>query len=233
MKMFKKALSNGLNLIIICTSFLLLFNIFLDIQTSILEQPYKSFLGYSIFEIQTGSMSGAIEEGDCVLVKASTSAKLNDIITYKLGDNYITHRVVQKYQNLYVTKGDSNNTDDYPINNKQIVGIVVRVMPHMGTVRKVLFNPPILISFMLSLILLCMILDDKQDKKQSYISRIKRLFKKDKDKKVEDIKITPEQSDISKTTVLSKVEVPDNSKLYSSIKEDVEEEDVPKIIKII
>ena len=111
MRKYKKIINIILNFVIVCTSFLLAVIIFLDIQASFMNKSYNTILGYSVFEVQTGSMSGKLEVGDWILVKNTKQADLGDIVTYEdESGNFITHRVVQKYNNIYVTKGDSNNT---------------------------------------------------------------------------------------------------------------------------
>ena len=49
-----------------------------------------------------------------------------DVITYEEDENYfVTHRIIEKYENKLITKGDKNNEADVEINNSQIVGKVV------------------------------------------------------------------------------------------------------------
>mgnify|MGYP004606951509 CR=1 FL=1 len=80
----------------------------------------KEFLGYRIFVVQTGSMSPTLEVGDYIIIKKQDSYSINDIITYKLGNSFITHRIVSL--DPITTKGDNNNTNDEPIKQEDIVG---------------------------------------------------------------------------------------------------------------
>ena len=139
-KLFEKIVNILLNILIIIFAFILLVSIYNNIQISILKNDYSSFFGYSLFEVQTGSMSGTIEVGDWIVVKETNDIELDDIITYKQGDEFTTHRVIEKYNDTYVTKGDVNNTKDEPITDKEIVGKVVKILPHFGILRKTLFN---------------------------------------------------------------------------------------------
>ena len=85
---------------------------------------------------------------------------------------------------------------------------------------------------------MCLIIDDKEDHSESYISKILNIIKKRKKlKTIPNVeKITPD-NELSMTTVLSKVEVPKNNDIIGSIRDNKEkkdnENDVPKIIKVI
>lgn len=236
MKKYKKIINIILNFVIVCTSFLLAVIIFLDVQSSLMKKSYSTIMGYSFFEIKTGSMSGNLEVGDWILVKNTKQADLGDIITYEEEGNFITHRVVQKYNNIYVTKGDSNNKIDSPITSTQIVGIVVKTLPKIGIIKNVFLSINVLVPFIITIILLCLVIDDKEDHEKSYISQFLKIFKrKKKNEKIEDIKEIPDNQDLSMTTILSKVEVVKNNDIINNIKQEEKKEDsdTPKIIKIL
>lgn len=134
--------------------FILLIAIYTGIQTKVLGNDYNNFFGYSMFEVQTGSMVDTINPGDWVIVKITPNIKLNDIITYKLGSEYITHRVVEVYSGTYITKGDANSVkDDKPVDQKQVVGKVVKVLSGFGFIRKTILNVSVLIAILITLLL--------------------------------------------------------------------------------
>jgi len=140
-----------LNILIGIFGVILLITIYNSIQTKILKNSYSSFFGYSVFEVQTGSMSDTINAGDWIIVKYQRSINLDDIITYEKNGEFITHRVVEVYKETYVTKGDSNNTKDDPINKEQVVGKVVKILPAFGILRLTIFNPAVLITLIITL----------------------------------------------------------------------------------
>ena len=107
-----------------------------------------------MFEVQTGSMKDAINPGDMIIVKSDSDIKLNDIVTYKQGEEFITHRVIEACNETYVTQGDANNVKDEPITKGQIVGKVVKILPGFGIIRRVLFNPFVLIALIITLYLI-------------------------------------------------------------------------------
>lgn len=58
-----------------------------------------------------------------------------DIITFHNGDTVVTHRVVKKEKDIFITKGDANKTEDpVPAEASQIIGRVVFHLPYLGYV---------------------------------------------------------------------------------------------------
>lgn len=145
-KWVEKIVNVLLNILIFVFSILLLLSIYNNIQTKIMKKNYADFFGLSMFEVQTGSMLPEINPGDWIIVKNTNKLKLNDIITYKMGEEYITHRIIESYNGIYVTKGDANNTKDEPIVEEQIVGKVVKILPYFGIYKKTILNPVVLLS---------------------------------------------------------------------------------------
>ncbi len=143
-----------LNALIIIFSVILLISIYTNIQTRFMKKDYADFFGYSVFDVQTGSMEDTISAGDWIVVKLTQKVKLNDIITYKLDNDYITHRVVEVYAGTYLTRGDANpSDDDKPVDQSQIVGKVVSIIPNFGILRKTIFNPGVLITLIITIVL--------------------------------------------------------------------------------
>ncbi|MDD8049688.1 MAG: signal peptidase I, partial [Thomasclavelia sp.] len=170
-----------LNILIVIFGIVLLVSLYTGIQTRILGNKYANFFGYSTFEVQTGSMAETINAGDWIIVKLTQNVKIKDIITYELNGEYITHRVIEAYNGKYTTMGDANSAKDKePVEQKQIVGKVVKVLGNFGIIRKVLFNPGVLISFMITLFLFNLAIKKNKveiDKKENnYFSKIVNLL---------------------------------------------------------
>ena len=89
-----------------------------------------------------------------IVVKRGNTPKIRDIITYKKGDDFITHRVVEAYKETYVTKGDANNAKDEAIKKDQIVGTVIKIIPNFGAFRQTLLNPVVLITLIVTVYIL-------------------------------------------------------------------------------
>lgn len=150
----EKIINYVLDILIFVFGIVLLISLYISIQTKVFKNDYANFFGYSIFEVQTGSMSGAIEAGDWIIVDLSKKPKLNDIVTYESNGNFITHRVIEIYGSTYVTMGDANSAKDDPIDGEEIVGTVSKILPRLGIIRKTLFNPVVLIAVIIVLFVL-------------------------------------------------------------------------------
>ena len=94
----------------------------------ILHKDYVNIFGYTYFVVVSGSMSGEIEVNDIVIVDITKDVHVDDIIAYKSDKSIVTHRLVQKNGNKYITKGDMNDTYDKAITKKDIIGKITFVL---------------------------------------------------------------------------------------------------------
>lgn len=221
-----------LDILIFLLGFVLIVFIYNNIEVKVLGNDHASFFGYSLFEVQTGSMKNEINIGDWIIVKYTDDISLNDVVTYKKGKNFITHRVVEAYKNTYVTKGDANNTKDDAISKKQIVGKVVKVLPHFGFVKKTLFNPFIII--LLLLIVYVANLNSNDNKINKLIDKVspnrKDFIKKIKEKlsdifsniKIKEDKKPIKEEIIKELKVDNKKEIDEEDKVVDSLNLEVE-----------
>lgn len=115
------------------------------------EKSDASILGYRFYQVLTDSMApqadspkGGFYSGDIVIVKLmnGSEVKEGDVVTFGVGDGdrYLTHRMVERLDELngeagdyIITKGDANNTNDPPIPADRVFGKVTFVVPKMGT----------------------------------------------------------------------------------------------------
>lgn len=131
----------------------------------------KSVLGYRFFGVLTDSMvardpekqKGGFHSGDIIIVKniAGDQAKVGDIITFRpsiKSQAFLTHRVKEKLDHLgdtkgtyYITQGDANLAEDVPINEKQVIGKKIAVIPKVGAfLNFIRENPLVSIIFLIS-----------------------------------------------------------------------------------
>lgn len=69
--------------------------------------------GISFAVVSSGSMEPELTIGDIIVMKTRDNYEVNDVITYHIDNEYlVTHRIVERNENSFVTKGDSNNTKD-------------------------------------------------------------------------------------------------------------------------
>lgn len=81
-----------------------------QITSNSLLNPYSDF---HILFIQSGSMEPEIMAGEAVIIQKKETYQVGDIITYMMENQYlVTHRVQEKVEETYRTKGDHNNQMD-------------------------------------------------------------------------------------------------------------------------
>lgn len=121
----KKFLSNLIIIIFVIV-------IILVIISCIWNQNHKTapFCGIGIYKVLSNSMNPHLYKNDFVIVKKEKSYNINDIITYISSDNcLITHRIIEKYKNGFITKGDNNNIADIEeVYLESIVGRVIYII---------------------------------------------------------------------------------------------------------
>lgn len=121
------------------------FTLYSFIALEVMDKDYVSVLGYTYFEVASGSMSPTINKDDMVIVKLDSEYEQEDIVTYMLNGDFITHRVKKIDTSTITTKGDANNTKDAPISKDSVLGRVVLIIPHAGIWKKVFMTPKVLV----------------------------------------------------------------------------------------
>ena len=182
----------GLNLIgvIIIIVFLpiLIVNSILIIKSYINKDEIPSVFGYKPFIVLSGSMEPTIMIGDIAIIKEIKADKLNvgDIIAFRSGNSVITHRIIEKDGEEFITKGDNNNTEDrYPVKSESIEGIYVRRIAQLGNFAMFLQTTLGAVIFISIPFILFIITDIIQKKKEAKIQeqKSKRL-----EKEIEELK---------------------------------------------
>lgn len=97
---------------------------------------------YEPISILSNSMSSTFSRGDVVIYQKLTEREtreipLYSIIIYRIGDQYIAHRVVSIIKEngnvYYQTKGDSNNVaDNFLVNPNQVEGVYTFHIKYIG-----------------------------------------------------------------------------------------------------
>lgn len=121
-------------------------------QLKIFNKNYINLCGYTVFRVITGSMADTIKPQDIVIVKITKDVEINDIITYKSNDDFITHRLIDKTEENLITKGDANTSEDTPISNEDVVGKVVYIINNVSIWIKVFTTPQVIIAIIVSAI---------------------------------------------------------------------------------
>lgn len=93
-------------------------------------------IGFHPLIVLSGSMEPTLKVGSIVYYHKVDEDKLKvgDIITYKLNDNFISHRISKIENNYFTTKGDANEVNDKnKITYNNIVGKVsLFCIPFLG-----------------------------------------------------------------------------------------------------
>ena len=104
-------------------------NVTLVVKSYINPDKVPDFFGIKPFIVLTGSMEKEISGGDLVVTRTidPTTLKVGDIISYKIEDSVITHRIVELTENdsqpAFITKDDANNVADTdPVDHSQVEG---------------------------------------------------------------------------------------------------------------
>ena len=90
------------------------------------SQPF----GVTILRVSSNSMVPKFKKGDFIVIKKQEKYNVGDIITFEVIEEnskyYITHRIVEKNENEFITKGDANNkNDNYKVYEDAIKGKVI------------------------------------------------------------------------------------------------------------
>jgi signal peptidase I len=150
LKKIVKYLINVLLCVVVVAIFFALYGF---VQLVFLDKPYANYFGYTLFEIESGSMSPTINVNDMILVKLTDEIKKDDIITYKSDSSFITHRVIEVGETKLITKGDYNNSEDKIVAKTDVIGKVVKVFPKFGIWKKTILSPEIMIAIFITLML--------------------------------------------------------------------------------
>lgn len=147
----KKGLNIILNLVLVLILIFLVFSVF--------KRP---LLGYQVFTVRSNSMEPVLKKHDLIIIRKEKDYKLKDIITYKKKGSYITHRLIDKLNDTYVTKGDANNEIDKKINKKDVVGKYIFKISLIRYIVMVLTNPLLLILLFIPLMVLGVYLNKRR-----------------------------------------------------------------------
>ena len=136
--------------LVICVilGFVLICNLTIIIKGSIDPDTPPSVFSITPLVVLSGSMSGDaedhIEVGDLIFITdiEYSELKIGDVVTYRDGKSFTTHRIVGVGEDGFVTKGDANNTEDSrPLTEEKLIGIVKGRMPAVGNFALFLQTP--------------------------------------------------------------------------------------------
>lgn len=182
-KIKKKKRTKKIVKFIILISLMVLFAI--NLLLSIEEKNH--IFGIYMFHIVSESMEPTFYKNDLAIVKSCNTEelKVGDIITFKQEDRVISHRiseiVKEKGKEQFVTKGDNNEVADIePVDEQNIYGKVVFVIPKIGKIVNYIQNVRGFINVCILIIIICIlvtfrdnVINNRKIKRKKY--EIKKL----------------------------------------------------------
>lgn len=153
LKCINKIFQILIDVLVFIIAILILFLLYNFISLKFFNNNYTNAFGFTMFEVASGSMQPSINQKDLIIVKITDKIKSKDVITYKLDDDFITHRIIRIDGDTIFTKGDANTSEDYQVSRKDLIGKVVCVVPKFGIIKEIFFTPKIIISTIIFLIL--------------------------------------------------------------------------------
>lgn len=101
------------------------------------------------FIVTSGSMEPTIKTGGLVLSIPLATYKPDDVVTFENSADHktlVTHRIVSENNQIFITKGDANNTgDETRLNKSQIIGKAVIAFPQLGYFANSIKDPKMFI----------------------------------------------------------------------------------------
>lgn len=99
-------------------------------------------MGYSIYEIVSGSMEPEIPVGSAIYVEEAAPEDIvkGEIIAFRSGESVIAHRVVENkaVEGSFTTKGDANAEEDMlAVSYQDLIGRVARHYPMLGELMSI------------------------------------------------------------------------------------------------
>lgn len=165
MKKKKFIIIKGILIVII--SILLGFGIY-SWNSSMVGKAIPMPLGFGLAEVLSDSMYPTIKTGDVIMVVPQDEYKVGDIVAFEDGSMIVTHRIIEENEDgTFVTKGDyiGNSKDDMPLQERYIIGKVVKNFAGLGPFVSIMQSPLII---MLSILIIAMLLylSTKKEKEQ-------------------------------------------------------------------
>ena len=137
-------------------------------NSSMLGSSIPMPFGFGLAEVLSDSMYPTIKTGDVIMVVPQDEYKVGDIVAFEDGSMIVTHRIIEENEDgTFVTKGDyiGNSKDDMPLQERYIIGKVVKNFAGLGPFVSIMQSPLII---MLSILIIAMLLylSTKKEKEQ-------------------------------------------------------------------
>lgn len=137
--MLKKTFKSLENLLIILFLIVFFLSAYFKFASYTNYELLPKFFGITPLIVLSGSMHPIINAGDVIFVKQKNTENIKpgDIVSYKVSDKIVTHRVVEVFKNnsdiMFKTKGEVNNVnDEYLVSSANLIGVMFFKIPYLG-----------------------------------------------------------------------------------------------------
>ncbi|MFI3141214.1 MAG: signal peptidase I [Clostridia bacterium] len=142
----KKVFTNIINvlqkIIVVILSLVIIMNFWLIFSRYVLKQDLPSFFGYSYASVLSGSMEPEFCVGDLVVFKRQNDYEVGDVVIFSQSGSFITHRIVDTQDDMFITQGDANDSADIDLlDADNIHGAMIFSLSGMGNVQNFLAQP--------------------------------------------------------------------------------------------
>jgi len=138
---FRKVFSAFQKVLLVLLAALLLINLYILFMQVAFKADLPKIFGFSRVIVISGSMQPEIDVGDMLIIRQQDEYFENDVVTFRMGNSLVTHRIIEIDHSQVVTQGDENNVADEPSDLSAIEGKVVFKIPKVGSVMLFLKTP--------------------------------------------------------------------------------------------
>lgn len=131
------------------------------------QEPIIKIFGNAFLIVATGSMEPEIIPGELIIIREQENYKKGDVVTYIDQEGFmITHRIVEKNMDTFISKGDANNIKDEFCDINRIQGKVVFHSKILGFIVLYLLKP-ICFLYGLSIIVIEILKQEKKGEQEN------------------------------------------------------------------
>jgi signal peptidase len=138
-----------------------------------------SFWGYKPLMVISGSMEPTLNVGGILYYHNEDIDNFNngDILVYETTDHIISHRIVEKVDDGFITKGDANNTiDSNIINANQVLGKGTNwCIPYIGYYANFVYTHKYILFISVAVIIIDLCNDTYKNHKKKVGSEVEKM----------------------------------------------------------